>query len=123
MAGLSQPRAAFLKPTICNRIIRIVLDKITCRGPSCTGLGWLFLFLGVAVSVVALHPRWRSRWGWGRTGQAGPLSAFAWLAWIFAFLAISATGFQFVAAHWVIVGFLLMVAAGIFDSVRNSKRR
>jgi hypothetical protein len=51
------------------------------------------------------------------------LSAFGWLAWIFALLTFSAVGFGFVGAKWAIAGFLLVLAAAIFDSVRNSKRR
>jgi hypothetical protein len=51
------------------------------------------------------------------------LSAFGWLAWIFALLAFSASAFRFVGVSWVIAGVLLVLAAGIFDSVRNSKRR
>ena len=51
------------------------------------------------------------------------MSAFGWLAWISALLAFSAIGFGFVGANWAIAGFLLVMAAAIFDSVRNSKRR
>jgi hypothetical protein len=51
------------------------------------------------------------------------LSAFGWLAWIFALLAFSASAFRLVGVNWVIAGVLLVIAAGIFDSVRNSKRR
>lgn len=109
-----------VEPAICNRIICIV-PQIHCE-PNCSW-GWFFLFLGVALIVVALHPRWRSRCGWGRSGQGGPLSAFGWLAWIFTFLAFSASAFRLIGVNWGIAGVLLVMAAGIFDSVRNSKRR
>ena len=86
-------------------------------------MGWLFLLMAAATTVVALHPRWRNRWGWGRSGGGGALSAVGWLAWIITFLVISASAFRLIGAIWIFVGYLLTVAAGIFDSVRNSKRR
>ena len=98
----------------------IVLE-INCK-PNCAW-GWFFLLFGVAFIVVALHKRWRSRWGWGRSGNGPAMSAFGWLAWILLFLTLSASAFRLVGAYWIVADFLLIMAAGIFDSVRNSRRR
>jgi hypothetical protein len=85
-------------------------------------MGPLFLLLGLLFTGIALHPRWRRRWGWGRSGDAGPLSVLGWLAWVGAFYGISAAGFGWIHPLWVLVAFLLVIAAGVWDSLHNPEQ-
>lgn len=84
-------------------------------------MGWFFLFLAVFFTGIALNPAWRKSWGWGRTGQAGPLSAVGWSAWILMFLLISGTGFGIVPGGAVLLGFVFVILAGIWDSYGKGK--
>ena len=85
-------------------------------------MGWLFLILGAGACVVSLHPRWRGRVGWGRTGSAGPLSPLAWAAWILFFFITAASGFRSISGWWGLAGFALVMLAGVHDWVVNSRR-
>lgn len=84
-------------------------------------MGWFFLLLAIMFTGIALNPDWRKSWGWGRTGQAGPLSPIGWGAWIFAFLMISGTGFDLVHGNAVLLAFAGVMVAGIWDSYKKPK--
>jgi hypothetical protein len=82
-------------------------------------MGWLFLLLGLAFTVIAIHPGWRRRWAWGRGGQGGPLSAFGWVSWILAFFVIAACGFTWINCWWVFAAVGLVFTAAVFDGLRG----
>lgn len=83
---------------------------------------WFFLALGCLTGLVACTPRWRRHFGWGRTGAGGPLSLFGWLSWIATFFIISAVGFHRLTGWWVLGAFVSIMASGLADSIKNSKR-
>ncbi|MGC4113108.1 MAG: hypothetical protein QM765_00195 [Myxococcales bacterium] len=92
----------------------------------------LFCFgLALVAAVIALVPRWRKTWGWGRGGSAGPISSIGWVGIVLAFLLM---GVAVMAQHhgWVdppysfvlsVSGFVLFMAVGAFDSARNSRKK
>jgi len=89
--------------------------------------------LGMAAlaAAVALVPRWRRSWGWGRGGSAGPISGVGCASIVRAFLVMGA-GFESARRGWfdpfysllmALGAFALFVAAGVYDSVRNRARK
>jgi hypothetical protein len=87
--------------------------------PGAGPMGPLFLLLGGLFTLIALHPRWRRSWRWGRSGSGPPLSAVGWLGWIGAFYGIAAAGFGWIHPVWVVVAFILVIAAGVWDSLHD----
>ncbi len=82
-------------------------------------MGWFFLLLTVIFISIAVNPRWRNKWGWGRGGQAGPLSLVGWGAWIFAFSSISAAAFGFLPPYFIFAAFVIVMVAGFYDAWFN----
>lgn len=89
------------------------------------------LAMAAAATVVALVPRWRKAWGWGRSGNAGPISSIGWTGIVVTFLLIGAGAASadhglfdpFFSLMLVLGGFALFIAAAVFDSVRNGRSR
>ncbi|NCB40669.1 MAG: hypothetical protein EOM80_18060 [Erysipelotrichia bacterium] len=84
-------------------------------------MGVLFLVLAIMAACIASNARWRSKWGWGRTGQGGPISAIGWFAWILAFLVISAAGFEILPLQSIFFVVPGVMIAGVYDSWHNSR--
>ena len=95
------------------------------------GSAMVLLGLAFLATVVALVPRWRKRWGWGRTGNAGPISGVGWAGIILGLLIMGAgvgtanRGWfdSFFSLLLVLGGFALFIAAGLYDSVRNGRAK
>lgn len=100
-------------------------------GGKIPGAALVCLVLATLAATVALVPKWRKRWGWGRTGTAGPISGVGWAGIVGAFLLLAAA-LASGPLGWVpdpffslllgLGGFALFIGAGAFDSVRNSRR-
>lgn len=91
----------------------------------------VLLVVAAGLALVALVPSWRRRWGWGRAGSGGPISAFGWVAIVCAVLLMAAgqAALQFrwfeeslAAGGLVVGGFVLFITAGIVDSVRRRRK-
>jgi hypothetical protein len=91
--------------------------------------GLVFAALAFGLTVISLVPSLRGRLRWGRFGSGPRLSWAGWLSWILAMGAISLSllcqggVFELQPEIWagaVLVAFLMVVAAGVYDSSRNS---
>lgn len=85
--------------------------------------------LGIAAVIKGMVPRWRAKWGWGRGGSV-PISIVGHCGVGLSFLLIAA-GSAGLASRWnpvldpvlVISGFLLFIAAGLYDSLNRGRPR
>lgn len=103
---------------LCGKSFRFNINK----KDRATIMPVLFFILGIVMTIIALHPKWRRKWYWGRGKDRVPISSFGMFTWITTFFTISAVGAKHIHPLWIACSVTMIFAAAIWDSLHATQK-
>lgn len=90
--------------------------------PPPTSIAWLLLVLTGLVTCLALIPRVRRTWRWGRTHTSIPMTAFGAAVVVGTLGLLTVTTFGLLPAPVIFLSLPLLLVGALHDSWRHRRR-
>ena len=86
-------------------------------------IAWLLLFLTGLTLCMALKPKVRRKWHWGRTANRVPMSGLGAFACVGALAILTIAAFGWLPFFTIFLPIPLLMGAALYDSWRDSRTK